>query len=367
MDQRGQTTAAAALIARVTPPTSPADTIRAWPKAELHLHLEGSIEPETAVALAERYGQRLALEEVVARYSYADFPGFLEAFKWVTTLLREPRDYALIAERLVAKLRSQNVVYAEITLSVGVMLLRKQDVAANFSALRAAAEKAAGSALRLQWVFDAARQFGVEQAMEVAWLAVGHRREGVVAFGMGGDELAVPAEKFRSAYDFARSHGLHALVHAGEVGGADEVRRVVEILGAERVGHGIAAIQDPAVVEFLAERRVPLEVCPTSNLRTGALSKLTGRPAAGPAKLSEHPVAELFRAGVLVTLSTDDPAMFQTNLIREYEAGAAAGLRISELASIAQASFEAAFLPEPERDALLARFRELLRVQGLVY
>jgi aminodeoxyfutalosine deaminase len=348
----------------VTRTASTADIIRTWPKAELHLHLEGSIEPETVVALAARHGQTLTAEEVVARYSYADFLGFLEAFKWVTTLLREPQDYALIAERLVARLRDQNVVYAEITLSIGVMLLRKQDVGANFTALRSAAEKAAGGSLRLHWVFDAARQFGPAQAMEVAWLAAQHRREGVVAFGMGGDELAVPAERFRGAYDFARSHGLHALVHAGEVGGANEVHRVIEILGAERIGHGIAAIKDPSVTEFLAERRIPLEVCPTSNLRTGALGKLTGRSAAG---LEEHPVAALCRAGVPVTLSTDDPAMFQTNLIREYEVGELAGLRLPELARIAQASFEAAFLTEYHRDLLLARFRELLRVQGLVY
>jgi aminodeoxyfutalosine deaminase len=348
----------------VTSAASPADTIRAWPKAELHLHMEGSIEPQTAVELARRQGKTLTVEEVAARYSYSDFVGFLEAFKWGTTYLREPRDYALVAQRLVETLRAQNVVYAEITLSIGVMLLRKQDVGANFAALRAAAEKAAGSALRIQWVFDCARQFGAPQAMEVAWLAAQHRREGVVAFGMGGHELALPATDFRAAYDFARSHGLRALVHAGEIGGADEVRRAIEVLGAERIGHGIAAVLDPELMALLAERRIALEVCPTSNLRTGALGKLVGRSTA---TLEEHPVAELFHSGVPVTISTDDPAMFQTNLIGEYEAAAAAGLRLHELARIAQESFTAAFLPERERDALLARFRELLRVQGLVY
>jgi len=348
----------------VTRATSLHDTVRAWPKAELHLHLEGSIEPWTAVELAAHHGHELTLQHVHARYKYADFLGFLDAFKWVTSFVREPQDYALIARRLVETLREQNVVYAEVTLSIGVMLLRKQDVAANFAALRSAAENAAGSALRVQWVFDAARQFGVEQAMEVARLAAQHRREGVVALGMGGDELAIPAEEFRGVYDFVRSQGLHALVHAGEVGGADEVRRAVEVLGAERVGHGIAAVQDGDVMELLAERRIPLEVCPTSNLRTGALAKLAGSERTG---LADHPVAELFHGGAPVTLSTDDPAMFQTNLIREYEVATAAGLRLQDLARIAEESIHAAFLPESQRDALLARFREMLRVQGLVY
>ena len=344
--------------------SSLADTIRGWPKAELHLHLEGSIQPGTVVELGARHGQSLTAQEVAARYQYADFRGFLEAFKWVTSLLREPVDYALIARRLVEDLRRENVIYAEITLSVGVMLFRGQDVAANFAALREVAEKAGESGLRVQWVFDATRQFGAEKAMEVARLAAQHRNEGVVAFGLGGDELAVPAEEFRGVYDYARSAGLHALVHAGEIGGPDEVRRAVEVLGAERIGHGIAAALDTAVMALLVERRIPLEVCPTSNLRTGALGKLRGDGSAG---LQAHPVAELFRAGVPVTLATDDPAMFQTILTHEYAAAARAGLEMQGLVHICEEGFETAFLAAFERDILLKRFREFLRAQGLVY
>jgi len=341
-----------------------AERIFGWPKAELHLHLEGSIQPETVVELAGRHGQRLTVQEVAARYTYADFLGFLKAFKWVTSLLREPEDYALIARRLAEDLRRQNVIYAEITLSVGVMLMRGQDATANFTVLRAAAEETAGRALRLQWVFDATRQFGAEKAMEVARLAAQHRGEGVAAFGLGGDELAIPAEEFRGVYDYARSAGLHALVHAGEIGGPDEVRRAVEVLGAERIGHGITAVADPAVMALLAERRIPLEICPTSNVRTGALERLRGEGSAGA---RAHPVAELFRAGVPVTLATDDPAMFQTELHQEYEAAAATGLDVHQLAHINEAGFEAAFLPAAEKDILLQRFRDLLRMQGLVY
>jgi aminodeoxyfutalosine deaminase len=364
VDQRRQTSAAGTLIVLVGREPSLADRIRLWPKAELHLHLEGAIEPQTVVELAARHGKEVALEEVADRYRYQDFRGFLEAFKWVTSLLRDPDDYGLIARRAVENLRGQNVVYAEITLSAGVMLRRGQDVAANFDALRSAAENASGGALRVQWIFDATRQFGAEKAMEVARCAAEHRGAGVVAFGLGGDEMAVPAAEFRDAYEFARSHGLHALVHAGEIGGADEVRRAVEVLGAERIGHGIAAVRDPQVMELLGERRIPLEVCPTSNLRTGALGRITGNALSGP---SEHPVADLFFAGVPVTLSTDDPAMFETSLVQEYEAAASAGLAIPELIRVNELGFASAFLPEADRQALVARFHEVLRGQGLLY
>jgi adenosine deaminase len=335
-----------------------AETVRAWPKAELHLHLEGSIRPETALELATRYGVSLTQQEVAARYCYTDFNGFIESYLWVTSYLRRPGDYAFIARRLFEELIRENVVYAEITLSVGVMLWREQDASANFAALRAAAQEAAKVGLRVQWVFDVVRQFGPEKATDVAHLAVRHRDEGVAAFGMGGDELAVPAEDFCPVYDFAISHGLHSLVHAGEIGGPDEVRRAVELLHAERIGHGIAAALDPRVMTMLAERRIPLEVCPTSNLRTGALGKLRGDSSVS---LREHPIAQLFRAGIPITLSTDDPAMFQTDLLTEYEAAADAGLSVQELAKIAVTGFEHAFLPDADRKLLIARFDQALR------
>jgi len=336
-----------------------ADAVRAWPKAELHLHLEGAMRPETVVALAARHGLSLTPQEVTARYSYTDFNGFIQSYIWATSLLRRPEDYAFIAQRHFEELAGQNVVYTEITLSVGVMLWREQDPSAIFAALRAAAEEAARAGLRVQWVFDVVRQFGPQKAMDVAQFAVRHRADGVVAFGMGGDELALPAEEFRPVYDFIRGQGLHSLVHAGEIGGPGEVRRAIELLGAERIGHGIGAALDPAVMALLAERRIPLEVCPTSNLRTGALARLRGSPSAG---LRDHPVAQLFHAGIPVVLSTDDPAMFQTNLLQEYEAAAEAGLSADELRSIAAAGFAHAFLPQAERDLMLAGFPDIRRL-----
>src|SRR6202034_1739046 len=156
----------------------------ALPKAELHLHLEGSIRPETAVELAERHGVTLTAPEVAARYNYNNFGGFIEAFKWVTSFLRDPEDYALVTRKLAEELVRQNVVYAEITLSVGVMLRRMQNVEANFAAIREAAGGVLYSRLRTGWIFDAARQFGTDAAMEVARWAVKLHRSGVTAFGM---------------------------------------------------------------------------------------------------------------------------------------------------------------------------------------
>ena len=264
------------------------------PKAELHLHLEGTMEPATVVALAKKYGDALTEAAVAARYAARDFAAFIEAYKWVTSYLRAPSDYALVACRMCEQLLAQNVVYAEITLSVGVMLLRKQDVAANFAAIREAAAPFEHRGLRLQWIFDAVRQFGPAAARDVARCAEDLRAAGVVAFGMGGDELALPAAHFRDVYEYAAAHGLHRLVHAGEIGGPDSVRDAVEILGAERIGHGIASAADPELMALLAERSIGLEICPTSNLCTGALARHLGRPEA---RLAEHPLPRLFSRG----------------------------------------------------------------------
>ena len=339
----------------------PETVLAALPKAELHLHLEGSIEPPTVVELAKRHGVAVTLEEAQARYAPGNFAHFIEAFIWVTSFLREPADYALVADRLARSLRQQNVLYAEATLSVGVMLKRQQDPAANFAAIRRAVLEVSG--IRFAWILDAVRQWGAAKAMEVARLAAEMRLPEIVAFGIGGDELAFPASEFRSVYEYAASEGLHRLIHAGEIGGPGSVRDAVEILGVERIGHGIGVIQDERLMDLLAARGIPLEVCPTSNLRTGALARQLASAFAGYA---QHPLAALYRRGVPVTISSDDPAMFETSLTREYVHASAMGLTLAEVAQIAESSFQHSFLPPGEARTYLEAFHSSASSLGLV-
>jgi aminodeoxyfutalosine deaminase len=323
------------------------------PKAELHVHLEGAMEPTTVVALAKNYGDALDESTVAARYATRDFNAFIEAYKWVTSYLRAPADYALTASRMCEQMLDQNIVYAEVTLSAGVMLLRKQNIEANFCAIREAVAPCESRGLRLQWILDAVRQFGAAAAREVVRSAVSLRREGVVAFGMGGDELARPTAEFREVYEYAAANGLHRLVHAGEISGPASVREAVEILGAERIGHGIAAAADPELMALLADRSIGLEICPTSNVCTGALAQVLGRAGA---TLRDHPLPKLFRAGILISLSTDDPAMFNTDLSHEFGALDEMGLGKQEIIAIAEGGFSGAFLPEAQKSVLLQRF-----------
>jgi aminodeoxyfutalosine deaminase len=327
------------------------------PKAELHLHLEGSISPPTAVRLAARHGIVITEEDVRERYAAGDFAKFLDAFKWVTSFLRTPADYALIAERLADHLLAQNIVYAEVTLSIGVMLLRKQDALANFAAIRQAAARYESRGLRMQWIFDAVRQFGAAAAEEVVALASQCVHENVVAFGIGGDELALPAKDFVGAYERAGAAGLGKSIHVGEIGNAASVRDAAELLGVTRIGHGIAAMNDPSVMDFLAERGVTLELCPTSNIRTGALARQIGKPSA---RIEDHPMKMFFERGLQVTLSTDDPAMFETTLPEEYaHAAGKIGMSASSLLRVVEMGFQNAFAEDEVKAAYVKTVREI--------
>lgn len=316
------------------------------------MHLEGSIRPPVACALAARQGVTLTEDEVRRRYDYRDFIEFIEAFKWVTSFLREPGDFALLGADVAEQLLQQHVVYAEVTLSVGVMLLRKQEPRANFEALLAATAHCEKRGLRLNWIFDAVRQFGPELALEVIEAARLCASPRIVAFGIGGDELQVHTREFTHVYARARNCGLHLLMHAGEVGGPEKIREAVEILSVERIGHGIAAIHDPALMDLLAKRHIPLEVCPTSNWRTGALGLQLRKPEAS---LEQHPLPQLLRHGVPVVLSTDDPAMFHASLVGEYEVATKMGLSETELVALHRAGFEHAFLSQEDRRNYLAK------------
>ena len=313
----------------------------ALPKAELHLHLEGSIRPHVAANLAARHGVTLTEGDVRQRYAYRDFKGFIDAFKWVTSFLRNPGDFAVVASDLAEELLAQSVSYAEVTLSVGVMLLRKQNPQENFEAILAATKPFESRGLRLNWIFDAVRQFGPDLAREVVDWAIRCRSSRLVGFGIGGDELQIATRDFRSIYYRVAEAGLHRLIHAGETGGPEKIREAVELLGVERIGHGIAAIHDPALMDLLADRRIVLEICPTSNLCTGALAAQLNRSTAS---IQDHPLPRLLRHGIPVVLSTDDPSMFHTTLTDEYRQAHAIGLHDSELTQLVANGFEFSFL-----------------------
>jgi len=335
--------------------------LRKLPKAELHVHLEGSIEPSTVVELAARHGVAITEPEALARYAPGSFAQFIESFIWVTSFLRGPQDYALAARRLAESLQRQNVLYAAVTLSSGVMLRRKQDPAKDFASLRDAAALVPG--VRLVWIFDAVRQWGADPAMEVAKLAVEFGSPDIIAYGVGGDELGLPTRELRGVYEYVAIHGMHRVIHAGELGGAELVRDAVEMLGAERIGHGIGVMHDERAMDMLMERGIPLEVCPTSNLRTGALAAQLQNPQAGYA---QHPLSEFLRRGVPVTLSSDDPAMFETTLVAEYVHARQMGVTQSELVAVAAASFEHAFLPPQQKLEMLKQFHNGAAALGLL-
>jgi adenosine deaminase/aminodeoxyfutalosine deaminase len=326
---------------------SPNAFVLALPKAELHLHLEGSIEPPTLLELRQRHGMNGAsLAEVEQLYNYKDFAGFLAAFKDVTGHLRTPEDYELITYRLMERLKAQNVLHAEVFVSVGVCLWRNQDFPAIFEGLergRQRGEKEFG--LSLLWIFDAVRQFGAEKAQSVLDFAILFRKRNVVAFGIGGDERAGPPEWFTAIYQRAAEHGLHLTAHAGESAGPESIWGALN-LKAERIGHALTAAQDPELMEELAERQIPIEVSVTSNLRTGCCPDL-----------AQHPVRRYFDQGLMLTLNSDDPAMFRTSLVEEYVLAQEAFAFTNEhLRELARNSFEASFLPPEKKIEFLNLF-----------
>jgi len=332
-----------------------ATLISRLPKAELHLHLEGSARPETLRELARRKRRlKKETEEWIRQrtrqsFRYHDFPDFLSAFKLVTLLLESPEDYALVTTRLVEWLGAQNVRYAEVTLAAGVVLWKKQPLEAIFEACSAAARAAeARQGVRLRWIFDVIRHYGPAPARPVLEAAIRFRAQGVVAFGIGGDEGRGPVEQFTEIARDAREHGLHVVAHAGETVGPESIRQAVEFVGAERIGHGLTAAQDAGVLALLRERRIPLEVCPTSNVATGLL-----------ASLHEHPLPRFLEAGLEVTLNSDDPAMFGTSLEGEYLAAAEHfALSREQILRLCANGFRAAFLPEEEKLAYLKALAE---------
>jgi aminodeoxyfutalosine deaminase len=320
--------------------------IRHLPKAELHLHLEGAVDAPTLLELRERHGDRVTLAETEQLYRYTDFPSFLMAFKAVSEHLRGPDEYELVTYRLMQRLKEENVLHAEVYVAVGVCLYRKQDFAAVFEGLeRGRTRGARDFGVSLLWIFDATRHFGVEESQKVFELAVRYQDRHVIGIGIGGDEQKAPPELFRGVYTYAADHGLRLTAHAGETGPPESIWGALN-LRAERIGHGFTAAQDADLIEELAYRQIPVEICITSNLRTGVCKAI-----------ADHPVKSYFDQGVMVTLNTDDPALFGTTLSREYQiAQETFAFTDEHLRELARNSFEASFLPAEKKVELLSLF-----------
>jgi adenosine deaminase len=251
---------------------------------------------------------------------------------------------------LLEWLAEQNVQYAEIIFAAGVVLWKKQPVDAIFEAVATAAEEAeARTGVRVKWIFDAIRHFGIDHAREVLRWAARYHSQGVVGFGIGGDEAGGPAKLFPDIFREARDVGLHGVAHAGEACGPESIRDAVELLGAERIGHGLTALGDASVMALLRERRIPLEVCPSSNVSTGLI-----------ARFEDHPLPQFLEAGLVVTLNSDDPAMFGTSLQEEFfQAARCFELSRETLAGLCRNAIHAAFLSEDEKRKLDERVKSL--------
>jgi len=325
--------------------------IRALPKAELHLHLEGTVNPESLAELSRRHDATpLTVAQATQVYEYSDFNGFLMAFKAVTQRLLRPEDFEVITYRMIESLHGQGVVHAEVYVSVGVVHWRHQEFEPLFEGMERGRERGERDfGVSVLWIFDAVRHFGVEAAKRVFELAVRYRDQNVIGVGIGGDEVRGPAIDFRDLYRSAAENGLRLTAHAGESTGPESIWAALNI-GAERLGHVLSAARDPELIEVLAQRQIPVEMCMSSNFRTGCLPKL-----------EQHPVRQLFDAGLLVTLNTDDPAMFHTSLIREYELGQDVfGFTDEHLRELARNSLEASFLPAEQKVTLLKKFDEVV-------
>jgi len=284
-----------------------------FPKIELHVHLEGTVRPDTLREIAKRNDYALP-DDLESLYRYRDFVHFLEVFQLVAQSLKHYDDFREVVVAYAAEAASHGAVYLEGIFVPG--LWRDLDTDEVFSGYCDGAQEARemhGVEIRL--TPDIPRVYGIEDALTTARYAVKYRDRGVLGLGLGGPEEGYPPEPFAEAFALARAGGIASVPHAGEAAGAHSVRGALDALGADRIRHGIRSVEDPGLVSELAGRGTVLDVCPLSNLRTGVV-----------ASLDEHPLPQLVAAGVRCSISTDDPAMFDTDLTRDYEAAASLGL-----------------------------------------
>ncbi|MBU0702367.1 MAG: adenosine deaminase [Chloroflexi bacterium] len=324
---------------------------RRMPKVELHVHLEGSIRPATLLQLARRNSVSLPAQDVEGLrdfYRFRDFSHFVEVYVTITRCLHTPDDYRLIAYEFGADCARQHVRYAEVTFTIATNTkytgLPWQAILEGLNRGRDQARAEFG--VDWGWVFDICRNDPDTQD-RVVEIALAARDEGVVALGLGGPEAGFPPQLFEQSFERARQAGLPSVPHAGEMAGPESVWAALRVLHADRLGHGVRSVEDPALVEYLRERQVVLEVCPTSNVCLGVY------PDYG-----SHPLRRLWDAGLLITVNSDDPPMFGADLNQEYEVLVDHfGFSADELEQVSLNGLRASFLPPAEKARLEAEFR----------
>jgi aminodeoxyfutalosine deaminase len=315
-------------------------------KADLHVHLVGSAAPHTVASLAAshpEFGVPADMERLREFYAFHDFPHFLRVYTAVSRLVRTPGDIVTLVAGLATDMRAQGTGYAEVTVTPVTHLRAGIDFGELAQALDQGTKLARDFGVELAWVYDISTRDGKEGARLTLDAALGHPPATMTGFGLGGPEAGVRRADFRDEFGAARAAGLHSVPHAGESVGPGEIWAALDELGAERIGHGIAAAGDPRLMERLRTDRITLEVCPSSNVATGVVPSL-----------AEHPLPVLLDAGVPVVLGSDDPPMFGTSLLEEYRrVRDVFGLSSAQLQALAGASIEASFAPAATKRRLL--------------
>ena len=329
--------------------TELASFIAGLPKAELHVHHVGSASPRIVAELAARHEGNSPVPADPAAladyFAFRDFGHFIEVYLSVVDLIRDAEDVRMLTYEIGRELGRQRVRYAELTITPYSSVRRGIPAPAFVEAIEDARRGAAAEfGVELRWCFDIPGEAGRPAAEETLRIALEERPDGLVSFGLGGPEAGVDRPQFKPYFDKARAAGLHSVPHAGETTGPETIWDALRDLGAQRIGHGIAAARDPQLMAYLADNGIPLEICPTSNVRTRAVPSL-----------DEHPLPALVAAGVPVTINSDDPPMFGTTLEEEY-AVAARLLDLDErgVTELARAAVTASFLPAAGKAALLA-------------
>jgi adenosine deaminase len=331
--------------------------IREMPKVELHVHLEGSIRPGTLLQLAKRHRVSLPADTVEGLrewFRFRDFEHFVEIYLTCSQSLRDPEDFQLVAREFLAEQAAQNIRHSEVHFTIATHLrngANGSEVAAALSETLEEEERRSGVTAR--WIPDIVRDVPWQWADRTLEWALDGRGQGVVALGLSGFE-ASSDEPFREHFRVARQEGLHRVAHAGEHEGPDSIRSALEVCQPERIGHGIRSVDDAELLEELAERQIPFEICPTSNVQLGAVPDL-----------ASHPIETIRTAGVPVTVNSDDPPLFETTLTEEYRRLAETfGYGAAELVALSWAGLRHAFLTEEERSTMEADFRRQFRELG---